>query len=337
VKTRDIRTLYATGATNLIKENGQIIGVIAEQRGKRITIKAKSGVVLTCGGFENNPAMARNYLDGLPHIFPLGTPYNTGDGIRMGLEVGAELWHMANVSGPLLSFKAPDIPTAMWLNLPHANSYIVVGADSTRFTMEGQACVVSDRHGKVKRHGEWIQQQMPVPIHMIFDEDYRKAGSFGTTSDSWEHLTTHRYDWSDDNLREVSKGWIKQAGTIRELAGIIGQNPDALETSVTRYNTYAAQRQDPDWHRASDRLAPIQTPPYYAMQLTPGFVNTQGGPRRDKDAQVMGVNGKPIPGLYSAGELGSIYSFLYQGGGNIGECFAFGRIAGRNAAHKLSF
>jgi succinate dehydrogenase/fumarate reductase flavoprotein subunit len=51
----------------------------------------------------------------------------------------------------------------------------------------------------------------------------------------------------------------------------------------------------------------------------------------------MGVNGKPIPGLYSAGELGSIYSFLYQGGGNIGECFAFGRIAGRNAAHKLSF
>ena len=337
VKTRDIRTLYATGATNLIKENGQIIGVIAEQRGKRITIKAKSGVVLTCGGFENNPAMARNYLDGLPHIFPLGTPYNTGDGIRMGLEVGAELWHMANVSGPLLSFKAPDIPTAMWLNLPHANSYIVVGADSTRFTMEGQACVVSDRHGKVKRHGEWIQQQMPVPIHMIFDEDYRKAGSFGTTSDSWEHLTTHRYDWSDDNLREVSKGWIKQAGTIRELAGIIGQNPDALETSVTRYNTYAAQRQDPDWHRASDRLAPIQTPPYYAMQLTPGFVNTQGGPRRDKDAQVMGVNGKPIPELYSAGELGSIYSFLYQGGGNIGECFAFGRIAGRNAAHKLSF
>ena len=135
-------------------------------------------------------------------------------------------------------------------------------------------------------------------------------------------------------MREVGKGWIKKAGTIRELAGLIGQNADALEASVTRYNTYAAQRQDPDWHRAGDRLSPIQAPPYYAMQLTPAFVNTQGGPRRDKDAQVMGVNGKPILGLYSAGELGSIYSFLYQGGGNIGECFAFGRIAGRNAANK---
>jgi hypothetical protein len=211
---------------------------------------------------------------------------------------------------------------------------MMVGADSTRFTMEGQACVISDRHGKVKRHGEWIQQQMPVPIHMIFDENYRTAGSLGTTSDSWEHLTTHRYDWSSDNLREVSKGWIKTATTIRKLAALIDQDPDSLEASVTRYNTHAAQRQDPDWHRAGDRLTPIEAPPYYAMRLTPGFVNTQGGPRRDKDARIMGVNGKPIPRLYSAGELGSIYSFLYQGGGNIGECFAFGRIAGRNAANK---
>ena len=70
------------------------------------------------------------------------------------------------------------------------------------------------------------------------------------------------------------------------------------------------------------------------MELTPSFINTQGGPRRDKDARVIGVDGAPIPRLYSAGELGSIYGFLYQGGGNVGECFAFGRIAGRNAARE---
>jgi predicted oxidoreductase len=68
------------------------------------------------------------------------------------------------------------------------------------------------------------------------------------------------------------------------------------------------------------------------MELTPSFVNTQGGPRRNKDAQIIGRDDKPIPRLYSAGELGSIYSFNYNAGGNIGECFAFGRIAGRNAA-----
>ena len=79
-------------------------------------------------------------------------------------------------------------------------------------------------------------------------------------------------------------------------------------------------------------MAALDAPPYYAMALTPAFVNTQGGPRRDENAQIIGANGHPIGRLYSAGELGSIYSFLYQGGGNIGECFAFGRIAGRNAA-----
>ena len=83
-------------------------------------------------------------------------------------------------------------------------------------------------------------------------------------------------------------------------------------------------------------MAPLATPPFYAMELTPAFVNTQGGPRRNQNAEVIGVDGDPIQRLYSAGELGSIYSFLYQGGGNIGECFAFGRIAGRNAAHETS-
>jgi succinate dehydrogenase/fumarate reductase flavoprotein subunit len=70
------------------------------------------------------------------------------------------------------------------------------------------------------------------------------------------------------------------------------------------------------------------------MELTPSFVNTQGGPRRNEHGQVMGTSGAPIPRLYSAGELGSIYSFNYNAGGNVGECFASGRVAGRNAARE---
>jgi succinate dehydrogenase/fumarate reductase flavoprotein subunit len=81
-------------------------------------------------------------------------------------------------------------------------------------------------------------------------------------------------------------------------------------------------------------MAALNIPPFYAMELTPAFVNTQGGPRRNKDAQIMSVDGEAIGRLYSAGELGSIYAFLYLGGGNIDECFAFGRIAGRNAAKE---
>jgi len=79
-------------------------------------------------------------------------------------------------------------------------------------------------------------------------------------------------------------------------------------------------------------LEPILEKPFYAVELSPSMLNTQGGPRRNEKGQVVRPNGTPIPRLYSAGELGSIYSYLYQGTGNIGECLAFGRISGRNVA-----
>ena len=79
-------------------------------------------------------------------------------------------------------------------------------------------------------------------------------------------------------------------------------------------------------------LVPIVAPPFYAIELSPSMLNTQGGPRRNGSGQVVRPDGSPVPRLYSAGELGSIYSYLYQGTGNIGECLAFGRISGRNAA-----
>ena len=79
-------------------------------------------------------------------------------------------------------------------------------------------------------------------------------------------------------------------------------------------------------------LAPIAQPPFYAIEISPCFINTQGGPRRNEKGQIVRPDGNPIRRLYSAGELGSIFGYLYQGGGNLGECMAFGRISGRNAA-----
>jgi len=334
VSKRPMQVLYETPAISLVKREGEIVGVLAEKQGKRIAIKANRAVVLTCGGFENNPAMVRTYVDGLSAIYPNGTPYNTGDGIRMGIEVGADLWHMNNISGPLMSFKAPEIPVAQWLNLPHGKSYIFVAGDGTRFTMEGDPCFTGDLHGKVKRHGAWAQQVLPVPIYMIFDEAYRKSGHIGRATADWDVVHGNRYDWSDDNLREVEKGWIKKAGTMPALADRIGLPAGTLEATVARFNASVSDGNDTEWGRAPATMAPLMTPPFYAMELTPAFVNTQGGPRRNKEAQIVDVDDAPIGRLYSAGELGSIYAFLYQGGGNIGECFAFGRLAGRNAAKE---
>ncbi|MEJ0049948.1 MAG: FAD-dependent oxidoreductase [Methylovirgula sp.] len=331
---RHIRTLYETAAVRLVKDKGEIVGVVADRRGTTMAIKANRAVVLACGGFENNPAMIHTYLTGLPRIYPSGTPYNTGDGVRMGLEVGADLWHMSNISGPVFFFKAPEIPVSGWINTPHAASYMFVAGDGARFTAEGQQAMGADRHGKIKYHGAWMQQPAPVPVYFIFDESVRKAGPLGRAHADWDVSHDGRYAWSDDNLREVEKGWIRTAETVRDLAGLIQVPPDALEASVARFNRFAAAGRDADFGRNPASLAALKTSPYYAIELTPTFINTQGGPRRNEDAQVIGADGRPIPRLYSAGELGSIYAFLYQGGGNIGECFAFGRIAGANAARE---
>ena len=78
-------------------------------------------------------------------------------------------------------------------------------------------------------------------------------------------------------------------------------------------------------------LVPFGNGPYYAVELSPSMLNTQGGPRRNERGQIVRPDDTPIPRLYSAGELGSIYSNLYQGTGNIGEALAFGRISARNA------
>ena len=331
---RNIRRLYDTAAVKLVKENGEIVGLIAEREGKHVAIKANRAVVLTCGGFENNPTMIRTYLEGLPEIYPSGTPYNTGDGITMGLEAGADLWHMSNIAGPEFFFKAPGIAVSRWINIPHVDSYLFVACDGKRFTAEGTPCMGADRHGKTKVHGVWMQQLTPVPVYMVFDETFRKAGSIGESFACWDVTHGNLYDWSADNLREVEKGWIKRANTIEELAPLINLSPEVLKATVARYNAFAKDGKDADYDRTAGYMAPLQAPPYYAMELTPSFVNTQGGPRRDKDARVISVEGKPIPRLYSAGELGSIYAFNYNAGGNVGECFAFGRIAGRNAAQE---
>ena len=119
---RGIATMYDTAALRLIMQNGGVVGVAALQGNACVEIKARRGVILTCGGFQNNPAMLRNYLTDLPCCHPLGTPYNTGDGIRMAMAAGADLWHMNNLAGPFLAFKAPEFPVACRLGAAKANS-----------------------------------------------------------------------------------------------------------------------------------------------------------------------------------------------------------------------
>jgi succinate dehydrogenase/fumarate reductase flavoprotein subunit len=335
LQARKIPALYETRAVNLVKHNNDVVGVVAEQGGKQIHIRASRAVILTTGGFEANERMVRDYVNDMPHAATMGTPYNTGDGIHIAMAAGADLWHMNNVSGPVPLFKAPDQPVPTIIRVAAPN-FIFVGRDGTRFVAEGDPLGMAS-HGKVHVNGRWLQMPCPLPVFMVFDETFRKAGGIGGQQTGWHmgwDATYNLYDWSADNSREIEKGWIKRANTLRDLAAAVNLPPDGLDATVQRFNGYAEAHADPEFGRAPGSLGALQTPPFYAMELTPSFINTQGGPRRNKDAQIVDVAGNPIPRLYSSGELGSIYGFQYNGGGNLGECVAFGRIAGQNAAKQ---
>jgi succinate dehydrogenase/fumarate reductase flavoprotein subunit len=333
-KERPIRIRYETPGRSLVQDGatGAILGVRAEAGGKTVAVKARKGVVLTCGGFENNQEMIRNYLPGLPYCYTSGSPYNEGDGITMAMAAGADLWHMNNFAGPSMALKAPEYTTTFSMQALHFSKQvpggmIVVGPDGTRFTDEK----FKTRHGKIPQNGSWRPLVTPCPMFMVFDQKMMEAGPIydAHPSHGWTQIMV-RYDWSKDNGSELEKGWIKSGDSIADLARKIGLDPAALTATVERWNGFCASGKDAEFGRKL-MLEPIAQGPFYAVELSPSMLNTQGGPRRNEKAQIVRPDGTPIPRLYSAGELGSIYSYLYQGTGNIGECLAFGRIAARNA------
>jgi succinate dehydrogenase/fumarate reductase flavoprotein subunit len=338
VRQRPIPILYETPGRELIQHDiaREILGVRAQRGNQSVNVKARKAVVLTCGGFENNQQMIRDYLPGVPYCYTSGSPYNEGDGIAMAMSVGADLWHMNNYAGPSMALKVPDVRTTFSMQALHYSKempggMIVVGPDGRRFTDEKY----KTRHGKIPMNGRWLPLTTPCPMVMIFDHTLFAAGPLYDKhpSHGWTQII-ERYDWSEDNGAELARGWIKTADSIAALAMLMGIDPDALGETVSRWNRHCDTKHDADFGRTL-MLAPIVRPPFYAVELSPSMLNTQGGPRRNEKAQIVRPDGSPIARLYSAGELGSIYSYLYQGTGNIGECLAFGRVAGRNAAAEM--
>jgi len=340
VKSRpQIEILYETPATELIQlADGAIGGVIATQIGqngennKTIRIKAKRGVILTTGGFENNQDMIRNYLPGVPFCYTSGSPYNEGDGIRMAMQAGADLWHMNNYAGPSMAFKAPEYPTTFSIIALHFSheppgGMIVVGGDGKRFINEKY----KHKHGKIPMGDQWAPMPVRTPMYMIFDQTLLDAGPLYDSKPNrgWTPIMIG-YDWSKDNRKEIENGWIKQAANVQALAAELSMDATALSASIGQWNASISQGNDAAFGRTKS-LNAMADGPLFALPLVPSMLNTQGGPRRNERAEILRPDGQPIKRLYSAGEMGSIFGYLYQGTGNIGECFAFGRIAAHEA------
>jgi len=327
VESREIPVWNSSPAKELIPDgNGAvIIGAVIQKEGNLRKVKARRAVILTCGGFEYDDGLKADYLKGYPY-YSLAPPGNTGDGVRMAQRVGADLWHMPGVSCPL-GFKAPEFEAAFYIR-PPSNRFIFVDQQGKRFCSEVEIHAYNHLVDWFDTHTLTFPR---IPCFLIFDEQARTAGPMGLTSMGYNR---GRYSWSKDNAVEITRGWITPDDTPGGLARKIGLDAGFLQKTITEYKRQCESGEDILYHRPKDKLSPLGPGPYYAMKLWPCLLNTQGGPRRNVKAQVLYPDGRPIPRLYSAGELGSLFGLLYQGAGNLGECLAFGRIAGREAAKE---
>lgn len=329
---RDIKVLYDTRATALVQDvDGRVVGIEADDSDGPLGLTARRGVVLAAGGFGNNQEMVRTYL-GLPYASPWGSPGNTGDGILLGQKIGADLQNMYNYM-PFFGIRIPGKDIGEFVQ-PPGLGFMHVRKDGRRFVDE----TTSYRHGKSVIGGA-LEFFPTSAMWTVFDDETRAGGPMAMTrkqfSGGWLKQV-HRYTWSDDNLTEIEAGWITRADTIRELAEKLGVDPDGLEAEVERYNGFAEAGEDVVFGRPAAAMAPIKTGPFYGYAWGNVMITTLGGLRKDGRARVIDVEGEPIPGLYTAGEMSSTYTWALSGGQSIGDAIAFGRVAGREVAAAKS-
>ena len=316
-----VEVWFESPATKLVQdpETKAILGVEIDNAGAAKKVQAKGGVVLATGGFENDQEMCASYIN-LVNYACIGALGNTGDGLKMAEEVGAKLWHMTSWAGGFglggVSFNVPEDRNASMIatlsqNELNTGACILVGKSGKRWVNESE----TPRHGKVSNgNGQWLNPAFPDGIYGVYDK---------TQYDAAVEAKLIPDDFAGDFV---------ECATVEDAAKEIGCDAAVLSETIDDFNSFVgggkdyAFGRDPQYMRAFDGEA------YYVVPFKPALLNTQGGPERDVNAQVLDMNGEPIKGLYSAGELGGMTSQMYAGGMNVCECFIMGKIAGASAA-----
>ena len=341
VAKRGIDVRLSTPVKRLIRRGGEVVGVEAVANGKSIRVCARKGVILATGGFECDKESLQNYALGT-EIYSLGSPGNTGDGLRMAMSMGAKLWHMTSYACPL-GIRVPGYDSCVGLGIK-GKSFIWVNRYGQRFVNEAGVdihnCLYSVNRLDTLNHG-----YPAIPCYMVFDEAFRKSGP--VTNFMFGYAVQQQgYQWSRDNTKEIASGVIKKADTLEKLAEMIHVAPEALRATVDEWNRDIAKGDDPKFGRKQHQVikggnpqfapslsAPLASEgPYYAVELVPALLHSNGGPKRNAEGNIIDAENVPIPRLYGAGELGSIWGTFQQGSTNLAECLAYGIIAGRSVS-----
>ncbi|GIX49674.1 MAG: tricarballylate dehydrogenase [Candidatus Tectimicrobiota bacterium] len=320
---------YATKGVRLLQDRqGRIVGVTA-QGPQGFEDLAARAVILASGGFEANAEMRARYLGpGWDLAKVRGIPYNTGDGIRMALEVGAQPYgHWSSCHAVAWDINAPPSGDRNLTELYQKHSYpfgIVVNLEGKRFLDEG----ADFRNYTYAKYGrEILRQPLGVAVQ-IFDAKVL-------------HLLREEY--------RIPQATRVEAQTLEALAEQLGINREGLLQTVREFNAAVQEGEfnptilDGKGTRGitppkSNWALPIDTPPFVGYPVTCGITFTFGGLRINSRAQVLDTEGNPIPGLYAAGELvGGLFYHNYPGGAGLAAGAVFGRLAGASAAADLGY
>ena len=306
-----------------------------------MSVTARKGVVLACGGFPHDVARRKALFPHAPtgneHFSP-GPTGNTGDGLRLGESAGGHV----NTSLPHAAAWVPVSQTTRKDGsngvMPHfidraKPGVIAVTRAGKRFTNEGNSY-----HDFVQAMVAACNGEKEVSAYLICD--HRTLRKYGLGCVAPFPLPIGRH---------LRTGYLLRGRTLSELAQKARIDAAALETTVTEYNRFAREGKDPVFgkgtkaynryqgdalHTPNPCVAPLEHGPYYALKLVVGDLGTYAGLQTDAHSRVLDASGKAIPGLYAVGnDICSIMGGNYPGAGiTLGPALTFGYVAGCHLA-----
>ena len=329
----------------LIVEDGAVRGAIVERDGKPVRVIARRGVVLACGGFPHDvarrKAMFPHAPNGTEHFSP-GPTGNTGDGLRLAEAAGGRVEDTLPNAAAWVPVSVTTRKDGSKGVMPHfidraKPGVIAVTRDGRRFANEGNSY-----HDFVQAMMKTARPGEEIAAFLLCDHRALRKYGLGCVPPFPMPLGHH-----------LRTGYLKRGATLAELAANTGIDAKGLDATVAAFNKTAADGQDPAFgkgsraynryqgdalHGPNPCIAPIQDGPFYAIKMVIGDLGTYAGIKTDAQARALDADGRPIAGLYAAGnDMASIMGGNYPGAGiTLGPALTFGYIAGKHLAGEAS-
>jgi len=331
---RGINVMTGVRGKELVIDDGRVVGLRAERGGEDFFVRAGRGVLLASGGFEWNAGMARRFMN-VAELRGMSPNTLEGDGHIMGMEAGAAIALMDHaIYQPMFRVEGEVVqgkPFYRPLSYGYPGNIIV--------NRHGRRCCNESFYPDIGRafleYDKNFSELANAPLFWIADQAEADRSYMGM-------------------LAQVTPNsdWLIKADTLEDLAGNLGIPGDNLKDTVERFNEFAREGKDPDFHRGESTynkywgsrrnpdfspgpvLGPLEDGPYYGIRLELGSVGTLGGLVTNPSAQVLNPEGEVIPGLYATSNTAAFltHGFMYTSGACQSKSLVFGYIAARHMA-----